>query len=916
MKMKNTKLNSFPLSIAITGTEESIVKRFQNILKERIESISFRSVLGVVNRTQFSTLLNSNPLPQGIGQIETVIALVDRSSAQAGWWFKEFDIQDPLRETINKLQIKKPDFENKRLPLRNEAIAITVRKINNQNFILVCLSDQKAAGLGCGWLLNCLRFENNSFYYEPLNNEETQIIVPKQPTRGHMLATHLWSSNFDCMTEAMWEKYAQDMALMGVNLLMNVPMHPEEWPRMHFADGKFKFDDNIMQEKFEQFWNVHMKHPKMWKDLGMDFGIWIPPNDVLVHDSIWENHLDGGKWCDNACPNNPKERKMILELREHLFANLSHLDLLIIPSGDTGGCHCSKCTPWPKTYIKLAVETADIAKKYFPDVKLGISNQLLPESQKPETWYDEVIKNESKIDYICYAPGGDPVETLHQKTKHLFPLLCYMDITHSQLDANYLKTFKLEDKKFNWRITRTYQTAHLEIIPYSQSEFIERLHHLCENLEATAPYSEGIHDDVNKFIWTLLDIDPALSVEQIMSMYSRRYMASDNRWTKLKNELEYNFDQDPFTNHSSTETLNLASRINDNAIDSMRYDFRWPMFLMRAYLDHYMIMYYQSGKMITDILSEYAKSQHFAHICQILLTIYAQPPRWPRIVDLYGGTYNDYPNVKRSINPKNTQLKTNWPSLEKRNIFLKEENYPLPAGFLKTFDKLFRNILQSYKCRDKVHILSDFLLNNYAMELEAAARIRDCITSLDWAKDYLFELAYNKLDEKRKQRIIEHILNPQLKTSESFYDDCGRKFLPDKPWDPKRPSDNLCTHLSEFTEETIFATDLDLINRDSQEVRAFGTPNIKMNYTGLDTNKIYGLRITYLQNIDSTRFQSLWAGSHQIHESIFLPQKTAREFEYILPKDSYANGNLNLLFKYEGGYPENSVVSEVWVYPI
>ncbi|MFH1614337.1 MAG: hypothetical protein ABIG61_04540 [Planctomycetota bacterium] len=914
--MKQIPLTTAPLSIAVSGSEEPIVRRFKNILLDRLERLVKRSVLGVIGTEQLVSLTDAQSSgKKGFGRIETVIIVVDRSSPQARRWFEKLNIADPLKKTVNSLKQQRYDFVRKRLPLRREAIAILLRKAEQINYLLVCLSDQKAAGLGCGWLLNCLRYENGTLYYDPIDGREDQLIIPKQPTRGHMFATHTWSPQLDNMTEAMWREYSEDMALMGTNLLMNLPMHAEEWSRMHFKNGQFIFNDKTIQNKFESYWQVMMKLPQMWKDLGQDYGLWIPANDVLVEDSRWENHLDGGQWCDNACPSDPKERQMILDLRRYVFSSLSHLDIILIPSGDTGGCRCSKCSPWGKTFMDLAVETKNLAKEYHPNVKLVVTNQLVTEDENA-AWYKALLDHENQVDYICVSPASDNVEELRKSSRNRFPVFSYLDITHCQFDSNYLRTLGLSENQLNWRMTRTYQTAHLEIIPYSQFSLVELTHRRCGEVEATAPYIEGNHDDVNKFVWTLLDINPDLSETEIMALYARRYFASDSRWIHLCSALEQNMFQDPYKNSSSEQTLNLAKEMNINATDAMHRDFRWPMFLLRAYLDHFMVLYYQTGQAIADILSRYAESDYLPNVCQMLLTFFTEPERWARPNDIYGGCYNEYPHGKDSINPRGTRL-TIWPAAPgQKRVFLDEQNYPLPKGFLKRYSEISEKIAQSYQCRDKVGVLSSLLFENHAMEIEAAERIRSCITCIDWARDYLVELAYNRLDKSESRRITDHILHPQLNKGNWFYDDCGRKNLLDKPWDPKRSADPLCVHLAEFTEVTCFVIDYNLANRDSQEVRAYGRPNIIMNYTDLDPAKCYGLRVSYLQNQESSRFQSLWAGKIQLHPAMLVPQKIAREFEFTLPPESYANRDLELLFKYEGGFPENAVVSEVWVYPL
>jgi hypothetical protein len=117
---------------------------------------------------------------------------------------------------------------------------------------------------------------------------------------------------------------------------------------------------------------------------------------------------------------------------------------------------------------------------------------------------------------------------------------------------------------------------------------------------------------------------------------------------------------------------------------------------------------------------------------------------------------------------------------------------------------------------------------------------------------------------------------------------------------------------------------MDPANRDSQNTIAYSLDSGKgvvFRYTGLDPNAQYCVRLTMvaprirrseLPSQAIRRTQSIVADGEYLAKDVEIPEYTAKQFEYDIPRAATRDGNLELwLEKGTGGMA--TVVSEVWV---
>lgn len=229
-------------------------------------------------------------------------------------------------------------------------------------WIIVSGSDARGTICGVGKLLRRIDFAEGRASLPPMDFVEK--IDPDQLMQVQQQKPPQWGNAFmDAPTELLRE-YIEDMALWGstdfVTLgflwTLNNPFDPDADPESH--------------EKLKKITDLAVYAGQ----LGMKVGYYIYPNTVY-RDEVHLQKLGGKfRYRQDACPSIPEVREVLLKDRKNLFkyAKQAGVDLsyTINSAYDFGGCDCPKCEPWISTHIKLSKEVHDIARKYFPKIKV------------------------------------------------------------------------------------------------------------------------------------------------------------------------------------------------------------------------------------------------------------------------------------------------------------------------------------------------------------------------------------------------------------------------------------------------------------------------------------------------------------------------------------------------------------------
>ncbi len=411
------------------------------------------------------------------------------------------------------------------------------RLLIKENVIIVVGSDPRGVFYGIGKLLRSLYMKPGSIL-APKNLHITTS--PRYGIRGHQLGYRPKTNAYDAWDAAQFDQYIRELAIFGSNSIEIIP------PRS---------DDTLT--------SPHMKLPpiemmikqvEIIDSYGMDVWIWYPNvgNDYTHPDSVRKE----------------------LEEREDIFKRLKRIDVVFVPGGDPGDLH-------PDILFRWLEKVAKVLNKYHPKAKIWVS----PQAFRPTAeWLDAFYKNVNlRYPWFGGVVFGPWVKTHLPEIRNIvdpkIPIRRYPDITHS-ISCQY--PVKNWDLAFAMTLGREC---------YNPRPVTEKVIHnvLDEFANGSISYSEGINDDVNKFIWSDQDWDPETPVIETLREYSRLFIHPDFSEDIAQGILaqERNWQGPLIANNSVEITLKQWKNMEKQAPPAVVKNYRFQMGLLRAYYDAY-----------------------------------------------------------------------------------------------------------------------------------------------------------------------------------------------------------------------------------------------------------------------------------------------------------------------------------------
>ena len=570
--------------------------------------------------------------------------------------------------------------------------------------------------------------------------------------------------------------------------------------------------------------------------------------------------LEGWEGTDWVCPSMPGARHALLEQWEEEFARTEDHDILRFYAGDPGGCRCSRCEPWGKTFIELCEEVAAIWLKHHPDSIIQVANQDLSNegdqaifaylNEEPRTWLQGIaygpgsnalstyFRDELRDDLFEY-PGTGPLnrylsEILNNIPKHQ-TITHYSDITHwirSQYNLDDADPYLV--KAYNRRTFHTRPAAFYDIfqaiMPFSEGDII---------------YSEGYHDEFHQYLWNRLLWNPNRSLDDVMNEYCRYHFGVDAapEMADAMLQLEKNLEL-PLAENDGVDRYYLLVKEAGWKIPPhlMAGNYRWMLHMQKAALDKYFQLRLRRELAREATLQSLAKNDPDNAVAKAQ-EVLAEPLETPDMAAL------------------------------------KEEARRLGEESDRTIG--LRNV--GYFSADKP------------------------LSSLGWTVAQ-FEAAGATTDDERRA-ILRRIADYEDAGPGGYYDDAGA---------PGRQP-----HLIRG-ESHDASSWMDSSNRPSQNTIAYSIEDprgVAFRYTALDPAADYRVRVTMvaprIPGADAMpegtkRLQSLLADGEYVVRNVEIPAYTAQIFEYDLPGSVTDDGDLELVFE-RGPGSLGVVVSEVWL---
>jgi hypothetical protein len=424
---------------------------------------------------------------------------------------------------------------NKLSPTGKDGYKITFLK--DEQTLVVAGYDERGALYGVGYLLRKMEMRDGRILVpENLNISST----PAYPVRGHQLGYRPKTNAYDAWSVDQFDHYIRDLALFGANCIEIMPPNTD--------------DDSS---------NSHMKLPAI--------------KMIEAQSGICKKYgLDVWMWYPNMGNNYISPHSIQKELDEHskVFKALPKLNALFVPGGDPGDLEPGVLFNWLK---KLSV----VLHQYHPEAKIWVSPQVFRPTKK---WYNAFYKQVNRkypwFGGVVFGPWvKEPIREVRQLVNKDIPIRRYPDITHSlscqypvpQWDLAYAITLGREC--YN---PRPYDEKHVQNV-------------FAKYAQGSISYSEGINDDVNKFVWSGQDWDTTTPVIETLRDYARLFIGPDYTETFANGiiGLENNLRGPLLLNSGVEKTLQQWQDMEKDASPGVLSNFRFQMGLLRACYDSY-----------------------------------------------------------------------------------------------------------------------------------------------------------------------------------------------------------------------------------------------------------------------------------------------------------------------------------------
>ncbi len=420
-------------------------------------------------------------------------------------------------------------------------------------------------------------FENGEIV---LKNNISGTYSPYKKIRGHQLGYRDLNNTYEAWSVEQYRRYILDLMMFGTNTIEGI------------CDGEnqsclMKLSASKMLEQVSQICN----------ELDIDLSVWHPTYSKESNTDI--------------------EQKI-----NEYYKNIQKLDVLFIPGGDPGDMMPDKLFERCK-FIKEQV------CKYHPNVKMWISAQA-PHQYKNwgKKFIEELEKEPDFLNGIIYGPNhAMSLEDLRKYTPKKYPLRFYPDVTHC-VRCEYPVHFDKDD----WHYAFASAFGRESINP-RPAEY----RHIYKITEAfvvgSVTYSDGIHDDFNKIIWSGMDFQKDTDIFEIAKDYARAFIPNVNPqdFADCMFALEKNWEgspkENPVIDITYKKLLSLSTVENEK-------NYRFVMALFKAECD----MLIKERFNFENLLIEKAKKEisfgNFEKAKEILLTNYT----------------DEYKNLREKIN--------------------------------------------------------------------------------------------------------------------------------------------------------------------------------------------------------------------------------------------------------------------------
>jgi hypothetical protein len=409
---------------------------------------------------------------------------------------------------------------------------------------------------GVGKLLRLSSFGQGRIAIPELAITET----PRLPLRGMYFASHFFNYYHVAPLEEV-DRLIEQQALWGASSLA-------VWFDMHHFNG--------LQDPAAQHFLRRLKHfEESAHALGMDFGLAMISNEGYANSPKALRVVPNlGAYGVEICPSKPEGLAQLAKQQSELFAAFPRLEFAWTWAHDAGGCGCQQCAPWGGNgHLRASEQLARLFHERFPQGKVWTSTWIYDlfvpgeydalfrylREQQP-AWLDGVLMG-------SYSPN-EYDRILARPLRDRYPLADFPEISM--------------DGMFPWG-------------GWGANPLPDHFNTLFDKLRGATIggwcYSEGIYEDLNKFLWIQHFWDPERPTDDILGEYAAYYLSPDCAADGVR---LFHLLQQTVKRHcwnienlaQADEAWDVAQKIDARLQPWARASWRWRLLYLRARLDH------------------------------------------------------------------------------------------------------------------------------------------------------------------------------------------------------------------------------------------------------------------------------------------------------------------------------------------
>lgn len=359
-------------------------------------------------------------------------------------------------------------------------------------------------------------------------------VAPVYPMRGHQLGYRARANSYDAWDDAQYEQYIRELAFFGTNAIENIPFEDSQ-PSPHM-----KLARRDMNRRMSEICAAY----------GMQYWVWTPATFDL---------------------NDTEARARHLAEHAQLYDDCKRLDGVFFPGGDPGD------NP-PELVLPFLEELSVVLEQYHPNARIWMSPQGFTEPQQQYV-YDWIAAHKPAwLGGLVAGPSSPPLAQMRAKLDPAYPLRDYPDITHSTR-AQY---------PVPWWDPAFALTLGRECINPRPQFYADVIRMLDPVTNGSISYSDGVHDDVNKVVWSALGMQPDADLHGVLRDYAHFFFGPEHADAIASGiqALEKNWEGALSTNITIEDTAATWQSLGEQ-VPRLSTEWRGQMLLVRAQYDDY-----------------------------------------------------------------------------------------------------------------------------------------------------------------------------------------------------------------------------------------------------------------------------------------------------------------------------------------